>query len=114
MKKLKAVRGAVFAANDANSIGNAVIRLMQTIIEVNKLSEKDVVAVVIGSTADLTAALPATLLRKSAIFKACPPLFSTAEPSVKGGREGVIRVMMLAYTSKARPVYLDEAAQLIK
>ena len=114
MKKLKAIRGAVFTANDLQSMGDAVTRLTQAMTAANKLNDGDIVAVVIGSTSDLTAALPATLLRKSAVFKDCPPLFSTVEPDVAGGTKGVIRILMLAYASKAQPVYLDGAAQLIK
>ena len=111
---IRAVRGAIqVGADTREEIWEASARLLREIMRVNHLDERRLVSVVFSMTDDLSAANPATGLRRSGFSEI--PLFCVQEARVAGAMPRVIRVLI---TFRARwrrrpvPVYLGGASAL--
>lgn len=110
MAELVSIRGAVTALNSADSIRQAVVRLVDKIYFKNGISDDNVVNIVISVTDDLTVFSPARALREAGHNV---PLMSCAEPKTDGALGDCIRVMITAYSDNAvRHVYLNGARSL--
>jgi len=110
----RAVRGAIQVVdNSAAAIEAAGARLAREIFRVNRIAENHIVSILFSMTEDLTAANPATGLRRTGY--STTPLFCTQEARVDGALPRVIRVLV-TYESPdgaaAVPVYLDGAEGL--
>ena len=107
---MKAIRGAVTVAADTpEEIRGAVDSLLSEIRKRNKINVEDIVCIMLSSTGDITSLYPAKAARECGFV--CP-LFSSLEPPIKGSLPLCIRVMVLAETDIAVPVYLRGAAIL--
>ena len=110
----KAVRGAIqVGGNSAGAIEKAAVRLVTEILQANRIAENHIVSILFSMTEDLTAANPATGLRRAGF--AATPLFCTQEARIDGALPRVIRALV-TYDSRrggsAVPVYLDGAEGL--
>ena len=107
---MKAIRGAVTVAADTpEEIRGAVDSLLSEIRKRNKINVEDIVCIMLSSTGDITSLYPAKAARECGFV--CP-LFSSLEPPIKDSLPLCIRVMVLADTDTAVPVYLRGAAVL--
>lgn len=61
---MAAIRGAICAENDVESIGNASVCLIEEIIKQNHLDVGDIESIIFTVTADLNAAYPAKSARE--------------------------------------------------
>ena len=108
---MKAIRGAVTVAADTpEEIRGAVDSLLSEIRKRNKINVEDIVCIMLSSTGDITSLYPAKAARECGFV--CP-LFSSLEPPIKGSLPLCIRVMVLAETDIAVPVYLRGAERLV-
>jgi chorismate mutase len=111
--RVAAVRGAVQAANDKDSILAATEELMREIVEVNQLDPELMISAIFTTTEDLDAEFPAVAARRMGLNEV--PLMCAREIPVPGAMAGVIRVMLHTYLpveAKARHVYLGETRNL--
>jgi len=110
----KAVRGAIqVGENSASAIEEAAARLMAEILRVNRIAENHIVSILFSVTEDLTAANPATGLRRTGF--SVTPLFCTQEPRIDGALPRIIRALVTYDSPRggpAVPVYLDGAEGL--
>jgi chorismate mutase len=110
----RAVRGAIqVAGNSAAAIGNASVRLIDEMRKANAVAENFIVSIIFSLTPDLTAANPATALRRKGYAET--PLFCTQEALVDGAMPRVIRALLTFECIERRrmvPVYLDGAEAL--
>ena len=117
MKRLFGIRGAVCAENTAASIGRATVRLCSRLLEENRLSAEDIVAMHFTLTRDLDACNPCAAFRRDyrQMNTAGIALFCSQEAFVQGGLPKVVRLLVTAYLeegSSLRHVYLDGAEVL--
>jgi chorismate mutase len=110
----RAVRGAIQVAdNSRQAVENGAVRLVNEILRANAIAERQIVSIIFSLTEDLTAANPATGLRREGF--AGTPLFCTQEPRIEGSMPRVIRVLV-TFESPERhetmAVYLDGAEAL--
>ncbi|MDR1388782.1 MAG: chorismate mutase [Treponema sp.] len=101
MKILKALRGAICAANEAGDIDAKTIELFDLLLRENDIAEKDLVSLIFSVTPDLEVQNPASSLRKSGRARETA-MMVMQEMKTAEGLPGVIR--LLAH------VYLDENA----
>ncbi|MDA2962752.1 MAG: chorismate mutase [Actinomycetota bacterium] len=95
---VKAIRGAVqVRANTHAAITDGVQELIAAIMRTNALTPESIISVIFTSTADLTAAFPATACRDIG-FEAVP-LLGAVEVDVPGALDKTIRVMIHANTN---------------
>ena len=79
--KLTAIRGATTSEGNSNIfIKNAVIELMQELINLNDLREENIISITFTVTKDLTSCFPASIARKyfnleSVAFLDCQQMF---------------------------------------
>ena len=110
----RAVRGAIQVASDsAPAIERAGTRLVTELLRQNAIAEDHIVSIVFSMTEDLTAANPATGLRRTGF--ASTPLFCTQEARIAGALPRVIRALLTFEAPDGRrpmPVYLDGAEGL--
>jgi chorismate mutase len=110
----RAVRGAIQVSQNSDSaIEKAGARLVSEILKANGIAENHIVSVIFSMTEDLTAANPATGLRRTGF--AATPLFCTQEAKVDGALPRVIRALVTWDSLEQRgavPVYLDGAEAL--
>ncbi len=110
----KAVRGAIQAVeNSAPAIEMAAARLVTEILRVNRIAENHIVSILFSVTEDLTAANPATGLRRTGF--SATPLFCAQEPRIDGALPRVIRALVTYDSPGSRaavPVYMDGAEGL--
>ena len=112
--RLYGIRGAVRCENDAIDMERRVAELYDALIVDNGIGEADVVSMIFSVTADLGAANPAAVLRKSGRASSIA-LFAVAEAPVEGGMERVIRALVHCYADEASPpchAYLNGAELL--
>lgn len=109
---VKAVRGAIRVENDPLAIQEAVGLLMRELSARNSFLESDIISIVFSQTEDITAANPATALRRSGF--AAVPLFCTQEPRYAGSVPGILRVLVTFNTDRdgVIPAYLNGAERL--
>jgi chorismate mutase len=110
----RAVRGAIqVAENTRQAIEDASVRLIREVLRANGIAENHIVSIVYSVTEDLTAANPATGLRR--VGFADTALFCAQEPRVDGSLPRVIRALVTYEALERResvPVYLDGAQAL--
>jgi len=110
----RAVRGAIqLAENSVAAIEKAGAKLVTEILLANGIAENHIVSIVFSMTEDLTAANPATGLRRTGF--ASTPLFCTQEARIDGALPRVIRALVTFDSLERRPavsVYLDGAEAL--
>ena len=110
----RAVRGAIqLPENSVSAIESAGTRLVKEILKENGIAENQIVSIVFSMTEDLTAANPASGLRRTGF--ASTPLFCTQEARIDGALPRVIRVLVTWDSLERRitvPVYLDGAEVL--
>ncbi len=110
----KAVRGAIqVPGNTAGDIERASVRVVTEVLRANAIAENQLVSIVFSLTEDLTAANPATGLRRDGYGDT--PLFCVQEARVDGAMPRVIRVLVTWDSLERRatvPVYLDGAEAL--
>ncbi len=110
----KAVRGAIQVAEDtAPAIEQAAARLVNEMLRVNGIAENHIVSILFSLTTDLTAANPATGLRRTGFAET--PLFCAQEARIEGAMPRVIRALLTFDSLERRvlvPVYLDGAEAL--
>ncbi len=111
---IRAVRGAIQAGSDSReSIEEAASRLLGEIALLNRLDESRVISILFSVTADLTAANPATGLRRAGYGETA--LFCLQEARSEGSLPRMIRVLVTyrgPWWRRPRPVYLDGAEAL--
>jgi len=97
---IRAIRGATrLTADDSAEMNEAVIELLQVMLERNGITVGDVISVLLTATPDLRCAFPAAAAR-AAGFGAVP-LLCAQEIDVAGAPERIVRV--LAHASVERP-----------
>jgi chorismate mutase len=110
----RAVRGAIQLADiSAAGIEQAGVRLVGEVLRANGIAENHIVSILFSMTEDLTAANPATGLRR--VGYTSTPLFCTQEARIDGALPRVIRVLVTFESLERRsavPVYLDGAEAL--
>jgi chorismate mutase len=110
----RAVRGAIqVRENSSAAIEDAAARLVREVLRVNAIAENQLVSILFSLTEDLTAANPATGLRR--VGFAATPLLCVQEARIDGGMPRVIRVLATWDSLERRstiPVYLDGAESL--
>jgi len=112
---VRGVRGATTCPQDTPAdIGGATQELLTAMMSRNELSHDDVVSVIFTTTIDLTSAFPATGARDIGFGDI--PLLCASEINVPGSKQRCIRVLLHAYTARARTdvrhVYLRDAQSL--
>jgi chorismate mutase len=112
---VRAVRGAITCPEDTPAeITVATQELLTVMMERNELEHDDVISVIFTTTSDLTSAFPATCAR--GIGFGDIPLLCASEIDVPGSMARCIRILLHAYTSRARTdvrhVYLRGAQSL--
>lgn len=111
--RVAAIRGAVQAENDPESVLAATEGLMGEIIDANDLEADQMISAIFTTTEDLDAEFPAAAARRMGL--ADVPLMCAREIPVPGAMKGVIRVMLHTYLpsgARARHVYLGETRNL--
>ncbi len=108
-----AIRGAVCAQNNIDSIYNATAELINTICASNSIVAGNMVAIIFSTTSDLDVANPATAVRTICGIDNVP-LFSTQEMHVVGALPQCIRVMVLynGCIGNVAHCYIGDASQL--
>lgn len=111
---IKAVRGAIQVGEDREElIRSAVLSLIEGVMGLNQLEEKDIVSIQFTVTEDLYAINPAEALRSGGFSQT--PLFSAQEPRCRGELPRIIRTMILCNSegeAPLKPLYLGGAAAL--
>jgi chorismate mutase len=110
----RAVRGAIQVIdNSPQAIENSAARLVGEVLRVNAIAEKSIISIIFSLTEDLTAANPATGLRRVGFDGT--PLFCTQEARIEGGMPRVIRALVTFDSPERRepvPVYMEGAEAL--
>jgi chorismate mutase len=112
---VRGLRGASSCvANTADEITDVTQELLLEMLERNGVGHDDVVSVLFTTTPDLTATFPATAARGVGFGDV--PLLCASEINVPGAKPLTVRVLMHAYTERARDelrhVYLRGAQTL--
>ncbi len=109
---VKAVRGAIqIKKNNAKQIEQGVVKLIKSILEINRIDITDIISIIFSQTSDLNEMNPASALRTEGYNET--PLFCTQEPEIKGSMEKVIRVLITTESVvDLKPVYLEGAEKL--
>jgi chorismate mutase len=109
---LRALRGAICAANTAESVAAQTVKLYDTLLARNGLSEEDIVSLFFSLTGDLDALNPAAALRRAGRAGDLA-MMVFQEAAVPESLPGAIRLLVHApLAGKARHVYLDGAERL--
>jgi len=110
----RAVRGAIqVAENSRQAVEKSAVRLVSEVLRANAITEQQIVSIIFSLTEDLTAANPATGLRREGFSGT--PLFCTQEPRIEGGMPRVIRGLVTFESLGRREtiaVYLEGAEAL--
>jgi chorismate mutase len=110
------LRGATTVKdNTAESIDQSTLELMKEIIQVNNLTEEQVIHVIFSATKDITARYPAVVLRETLEWTQTA-IMNVEEKTIDGQLPYCIRVLMTIKTEKQkneyRHVYLNDAVKL--
>jgi len=98
---VRALRGATTCVTDsADEITVVTQELLIAMLERNEIDHDDVISVVFTTSPDLTATFPATAAR--GIGFGDVPLICASEIDVPGAMARTVRVMMHAYSTRAR------------
>lgn len=114
-ERVRAVRGATtLDRDDHEHLIERTQELIHLVFERNGLDEDDLVSIVFTATMDITSGFPAEAAREAGFVHT--PLLCARELEVDGGIERCVRVLVHAYTDRAkdelRHVYLHGARQL--
>ena len=112
---VRGLRGASTCRVDTvEEIGEVTRELVLAMLERNGIDHDDVISVLFTTTPDLVAGFPATAARDIGFGDV--PLLCASEIAVPGAMARVVRVLMHAYTTRARDelrhVYLRNALSL--
>jgi chorismate mutase len=112
---VRGLRGATTCEeNTPEQINEVTQELLVEMLERNGVSHDDVISVLFTTTPDLTASFPATAARSVGFGDV--PLLCASEIDVPGSMPLTVRVLMHAYTERAREdlrhVYLRKAPSL--
>jgi chorismate mutase len=112
---VRGLRGAsTCEENTPEEINEVTQELLLAMLERNGIGHDDVISVLFTTTPDLTAAFPATAARGVGFGDV--PLLCASEINVPGAMPLTVRVLMHAYTERARDelrhVYLRKAPSL--
>jgi len=112
---VRGLRGAsTCTANTPEEIADVTQELLLAMLERNGVSHDDVISVLFTTSPDLTASFPATAARGVGFGDV--PLLCASEINVPGSMPLTVRVLMHAYTERARHdlrhVYLRDAGSL--
>lgn len=112
--RLYGIRGATTVKeNESQEILKETGRLLETIMQENRLLEENVVSIIFTTTPDLNAEFPAKAARQLGLNNT--PLLGTVEADVPHGLPKCIRILIHAYLetgSEIKHVYLNEAVNL--
>ena len=114
-QRLRAFRGATtVAGNDAGSITEATLELLEAVLARNELATDDIVSIVFTATPDLTAEFPAAAARALGLEDV--PLLCAVEMDVHGALASCVRILLHAHSARRRAdvrhVYLKGARGL--
>ncbi|MDX1918219.1 MAG: chorismate mutase [Candidatus Caenarcaniphilales bacterium] len=113
--RICALRGATTVKqDDCESIRGATVELIEQILTLNDLKEKDFTALFFTLTRDLISYNPATALRKALDWNNTP-MICLQEAYIEGGLERCIRVIGFVQQDESftpQHVYLHEAQTL--
>ena len=114
---VRALRGATqLSADDPTEMAEAVVELLEQILERNQLTIDDLISVLFTATPDLTSEFPAAAARTVGLGDV--PLLCAQEIDVAGALPRVVRVMLHAESSRPRAeivhIYLRGAEVLRK
>jgi len=113
---LVSIRGAVTAeSNTVESIDEATLLLMNTLIEENKLSEENIIHILFTATSDLTARYPSVVVREILGWNQTA-ILNFEEKVIDGQLPHCIRVLLLIETDRPKDEikhsYLREASKI--
>jgi chorismate mutase len=114
IRTTEALRGATSVEkDDKDEIDRAILELFETLLQENRIEEKNILYIMFTQTSDLRSRNPAAALRSSG-YGTEVPLFCSQELEIDGMMEKVIRIMIVFKTSNSikKPVYLRRAANL--
>jgi chorismate mutase len=98
---MRAIRGAtVLQADDAGEMAEAVVEVVEAMMERNGLVVDDLVSILFTATPDLHSAFPAAAARQLGL--ADVPLMCAQELDIEGALPRVVRVLMHADSLLAR------------
>lgn len=114
--RLVSIRGAITAeSNTVESIDEATLLLMSTLIEENKLSEEIIIHILFTATSDLTARYPSVVVREILGWNQTA-ILNFEEKIIDGQLPFCIRVLLLIETDRQKVdfkhSYLREASKL--
>lgn len=115
--RVRAVRGATqLSADDPTEMAEAVVELLEQILERNQLTIDDLISVLFTATPDLSSEFPAAAARTVGLGDV--PLLCAQEIDVTGALPRVVRVMLHAESARPRSeivhIYLRGAEVLRK
>lgn len=110
-----AIRGAIsVSANNSKNILAATKEIMQSLMQANSLSEKDLVSIITTTTADLTKVYPGQALRE--LGYNLTPILCLQEMKVENSSQKMIRLLVHVNGNKAKTQvkhqYLKKAKKL--
>ncbi len=113
---LVSIRGAVTANdNSVESIDEATLLLMNTLVKENKILEEDIIHILFTATSDLTARYPSVIVREELGWNQTAML-NFEEKIIDGQLPRCIRVLLLIETDRTKETfthsYLREASKL--
>lgn len=113
--RVRAARGAIVVArDDAEVVLSTTRRLLDSMLDRNRVATDDIVSVLFTATDDLRSAFPAEAARRMGLGRV--PLMCAREIPVEGAKPRVVRVLMHFYTElhpgEVDHVYLDGAESL--
>ena len=114
---VRGLRGAVTVeSNSSEAILIATASLLERMVALNYVDNKDIVSVIFSMTADLNAVFPAKAARRLGWKHV--PLFCCSEVPVPNALEKCIRILMHINTDKLpedlKPVYVGKAKVLLE
>ena len=113
--QLRALRGATTArANTSDAIAEAVVELLDALVQRNALEGSQLLSVTFSVTADLDACFPAAIARRRPGWDGVA-LLDCQQMAVAGDLPRCIRLLAHAWLDNHRPVrhaYLRDAARL--
>lgn len=113
---LVSIRGAITAeSNTVESIDEATLLLINTLIEENELSEENIIHILFTATSDLTARYPSVVVREVLGWNQTA-ILNFEEKIIHGQLPLCIRVLLLIETERPKVdfkhSYLREASKL--
>lgn len=113
---LLSLRGAITVDNDrAEDIDQAMVELMNALIQQNQLKEEQVVHLIVSATSDLISRYPSVVIREKLGWNETA-ILNVEEKVIQGQLQRCIRVLMTIQTDRPKSdfnhVYLRHAVKL--